>query len=81
MEFPAPSGQFETAPDAKEEATLERTAWIWTYALIMREEGETIGKVDEEFFASVFSGLGRSAPGRALDIEAARARYLAEHFD
>ena len=34
----------------------------------MREEGRVICKLGEEFFASVFSGLGRSASGRALDI-------------
>jgi hypothetical protein len=58
LEVPAPPGQFEAAPDAKEEATPKRNAWIWTYALIMRGEVETICKVNEEFFASVFSGLG-----------------------
>jgi hypothetical protein len=50
-------------------ATPAMNAWIWTYATIMREEGRVICKSGEEFFASVFSGLGRSAPGRALDIE------------
>jgi hypothetical protein len=58
LEVPAPPGQFEAAPDEKEEATPKRNAWIWTYVVIMREEGETICKVDEEFSASVFSGLG-----------------------
>jgi hypothetical protein len=58
LEVPAPPGQFEAAPDAKEEATPKRNAWIWTYVVIMREVGKIIGKVNEEFFASVFSGLG-----------------------
>jgi hypothetical protein len=34
------------------------SVWIWTYGVIMREEGEIICKVDEGFFAGVFSGLG-----------------------
>jgi hypothetical protein len=33
-------------------------AWIWAYAVIMRELGEIIGIVDEGFLAGVFSGLG-----------------------
>ena len=36
----------------------ETNAWIWTYAVIMREEGKLICKSSEEFFASVFSELG-----------------------
>ena len=49
--------------------TPETNAWIWTYAVIMREEGKVICKPGEEFFASVFSGLGWSAPGRGLDMK------------
>jgi hypothetical protein len=63
---PAFSGQFEAL---RIEATPETNAWIWTYAVIMREEGKMIGKPGEEFFASVFSGLGWSGLGRGLDLE------------
>jgi hypothetical protein len=39
-------------------ATPEMSVWVWTYGVIMREEGEIIGRVDEEFLVSVFCGLG-----------------------
>ena len=45
----------------------QRKAWIWIYEAIMREGGEMIGKLGEEFFASVFSGLGLSVASRGLD--------------
>ena len=61
---PAFSGQFEALRIG---ATPETNAWIWTYAVIMREEGETIGKVGEDFFTSVFCGLGPSGAGRTID--------------
>jgi hypothetical protein len=49
-------------------AGADTKAWVWVYEAIMREEGEMICKFGEEFSASVFSGLGRSVLGRALDI-------------
>jgi hypothetical protein len=51
---PAFSGQLEAL---RKGATPETNAWIWTYAVIMREEGKLICKLGEKFFASVFSGL------------------------
>jgi hypothetical protein len=55
LEFPALTGKFEAF---KKWVTPEMNAWIWTHATIMREEGRVICKLGEEFFASVFSGLG-----------------------
>lgn len=41
---------------------------IWIHAAIMREQGEIIGKVGEDFLASVFSGLGGGWADQALDM-------------
>jgi hypothetical protein len=62
---PAFSGQLEAFRIG---ATPETNAWIWIHAVIMREEGETIGKVGEGFFAIVLSGLGWCGSGWGLDI-------------
>jgi hypothetical protein len=63
---PAFSGQLEALRIG---ATPETNAWIWTYAVIMREEGKVICKPGEEFFASVFNVLGSCGPGWGLDID------------
>ena len=34
------------------------SAWIWTYGVIMREEGEIICKVDEGFLRVFSAGWG-----------------------
>jgi hypothetical protein len=47
----------------------EMNAWIWSYAVIMREGGIFICRSVQEFFASVFSGLGWFGAGWGLDID------------
>jgi len=67
FEFPDFSRHIEALHDRSRQergGDARNKAWIWSYAVIMREEGIIICKAGEEFFASVFSGLGRSAPGR-----------------
>ncbi len=51
-------GSSRPSPDRKEEATPEMSAWIWTYGVIMREEGEIICKVDEGFLRVFSAGWG-----------------------
>jgi hypothetical protein len=58
FEFPAFGRKFEAFSRQEPEATPEANAWIWSYAVIMREEGEIICGSVEEVLASVFSGLG-----------------------
>lgn len=55
---PHPQGRSRPSPDRKEEATPEMGIWIWTYGVIMRDEGGMICNVDKGFCAGVFSGLG-----------------------
>jgi len=43
-----------------------------THEVIMREEGEMIGKLGKEFLASVFRVLGSDVRRRALDIRTAQ---------
>ena len=71
FEFPDFSRHIEALHDRSRQergGDARNKAWIWSYAVIMREEGIIICKAGEEFFASVFSGLGWSAAGWGLDM-------------
>jgi hypothetical protein len=51
-------GSSKRSRDRNETATPETNAWVWTYAVIMREEGEIIGRVDEGFLRVFSAGWG-----------------------